>query len=190
MFIFPASYFFHVCRFFSCRPLHIAARRGLTTVVQVLLSRGAAVMAMDEDGKAAAAAMLICWDENDFFSFYVVKCVFCVWLSLWFKGKMHIFFVCLFHSFTKLLQDTLRLWPVPQIKTSQTAWRSSCPPWSLTPPGRPAVGRPHISAPVSKPVALCARLVAICVKLESLHCTWPGKCGSTLDFLHTSIAVA
>lgn len=34
-----------------CRPLHIAARKGLATVVQVLLSRGAAVMAVDEDGK-------------------------------------------------------------------------------------------------------------------------------------------
>lgn len=33
------------------RPLHIAARRGLATVVQVLLSRGAAVMAVDEQGK-------------------------------------------------------------------------------------------------------------------------------------------
>lgn len=35
----------------SCRPLHIAARKGLATVVQVLLSRGAAVMALDEEGK-------------------------------------------------------------------------------------------------------------------------------------------
>uniref|UniRef100_A0A8D3CPD4 Ankyrin repeat domain 44 n=1 Tax=Scophthalmus maximus TaxID=52904 RepID=A0A8D3CPD4_SCOMX len=32
-------------------PLHIAARKGLATVVQVLLSRGAAVMAVDEEGK-------------------------------------------------------------------------------------------------------------------------------------------
>lgn len=37
---------------FPRRPLHIAARKGLATVVQVLLSRGAAVMAVDEDGKA------------------------------------------------------------------------------------------------------------------------------------------
>lgn len=35
----------------SSRPLHIAARKGLATVVQVLLSRGAAVMAVDEEGK-------------------------------------------------------------------------------------------------------------------------------------------
>lgn len=35
-----------------CRPLHIAARNGLATVVQVLLSRGAAVMAVDEEGKS------------------------------------------------------------------------------------------------------------------------------------------
>lgn len=35
----------------TCRPLHIAARNGLATVVQVLLSRGAAVMAVDEEGK-------------------------------------------------------------------------------------------------------------------------------------------
>uniref|UniRef100_A0A665UGK0 Serine/threonine-protein phosphatase 6 regulatory ankyrin repeat subunit C-like n=1 Tax=Echeneis naucrates TaxID=173247 RepID=A0A665UGK0_ECHNA len=32
-------------------PLHIAARKGLATVVQVLLSRGAAVMAVDEEGE-------------------------------------------------------------------------------------------------------------------------------------------
>lgn len=39
------------CSSFTCRPLHIAARNGLATVVQVLLSRGAAVMAVDEEGK-------------------------------------------------------------------------------------------------------------------------------------------
>ncbi|MEQ2170742.1 hypothetical protein GOODEAATRI_003471 [Goodea atripinnis] len=38
------------------RPLHIAARKGLATVVQVLLSRGAAVMAVDEDGHTPALA--------------------------------------------------------------------------------------------------------------------------------------
>uniref|UniRef100_A0A3Q2P2S6 Ankyrin repeat domain 52 n=1 Tax=Fundulus heteroclitus TaxID=8078 RepID=A0A3Q2P2S6_FUNHE len=37
-------------------PLHIAARKGLATVVQVLLSRGAAVMAVDEDGHTPALA--------------------------------------------------------------------------------------------------------------------------------------
>uniref|UniRef100_A0A673AYN2 Ankyrin repeat domain 52 n=1 Tax=Sphaeramia orbicularis TaxID=375764 RepID=A0A673AYN2_9TELE len=37
-------------------PLHIAARRGLATVVQVLLSRGAAVMAVDEQGHTPALA--------------------------------------------------------------------------------------------------------------------------------------
>ncbi|XP_029287338.1 LOW QUALITY PROTEIN: serine/threonine-protein phosphatase 6 regulatory ankyrin repeat subunit C [Cottoperca gobio] len=35
-------------------PLHIAARKGLATVVQVLLSRGAAVMAVDEEGHTPA----------------------------------------------------------------------------------------------------------------------------------------
>uniref|UniRef100_A0A671YFD0 Ankyrin repeat domain 52 n=1 Tax=Sparus aurata TaxID=8175 RepID=A0A671YFD0_SPAAU len=35
-------------------PLHIAARKGLATVVQVLLSRGAAVMAVDEEGSPQA----------------------------------------------------------------------------------------------------------------------------------------
>uniref|UniRef100_A0A4W5NNA9 Ankyrin repeat domain 52 n=1 Tax=Hucho hucho TaxID=62062 RepID=A0A4W5NNA9_9TELE len=37
-------------------PLHIAARNGLATVVQVLLSRGAAVMAVDEEGHTPALA--------------------------------------------------------------------------------------------------------------------------------------
>uniref|UniRef100_A0A669DCX5 Ankyrin repeat domain 52 n=1 Tax=Oreochromis niloticus TaxID=8128 RepID=A0A669DCX5_ORENI len=37
-------------------PLHIAARKGLATVVQVLLSRGAAVMAVDEEGHTPALA--------------------------------------------------------------------------------------------------------------------------------------
>uniref|UniRef100_A0AAQ4NW16 Ankyrin repeat domain 52 n=1 Tax=Gasterosteus aculeatus aculeatus TaxID=481459 RepID=A0AAQ4NW16_GASAC len=37
-------------------PLHIAARKGLSTVVQVLLSRGAAVMAVDEEGHTPALA--------------------------------------------------------------------------------------------------------------------------------------
>uniref|UniRef100_A0AAQ5YZ00 Ankyrin repeat domain 52 n=1 Tax=Amphiprion ocellaris TaxID=80972 RepID=A0AAQ5YZ00_AMPOC len=44
------------CLAFSCRPLHIAARKGLATVVQVLLSRGAAVMAVDEEGHTPALA--------------------------------------------------------------------------------------------------------------------------------------
>lgn len=35
----------------STRPLHIAARNGLATVVQALLSRGATVLAVDEEGK-------------------------------------------------------------------------------------------------------------------------------------------
>lgn len=43
------------------RPLHIAARKGLATVVQVLLSRGAAVMAVDEDGKAV---IMIGWEKQ------------------------------------------------------------------------------------------------------------------------------
>uniref|UniRef100_A0A3Q2ZKB9 Ankyrin repeat domain 52 n=1 Tax=Hippocampus comes TaxID=109280 RepID=A0A3Q2ZKB9_HIPCM len=37
-------------------PLHIAARKGLATVVQVLLSRGAAVMAVDGEGHTPALA--------------------------------------------------------------------------------------------------------------------------------------
>uniref|UniRef100_A0A8C7GMV8 Ankyrin repeat domain 52 n=1 Tax=Oncorhynchus kisutch TaxID=8019 RepID=A0A8C7GMV8_ONCKI len=37
-------------------PLHIAARNGLATVVQVLLSQGAAVMAIDEEGHTPALA--------------------------------------------------------------------------------------------------------------------------------------
>ncbi|KAK5912274.1 hypothetical protein CesoFtcFv8_002166 [Champsocephalus esox] len=37
-------------------PLHIAARKGLTTVVQVLLGRGAAVMAVDQEGHTPALA--------------------------------------------------------------------------------------------------------------------------------------
>lgn len=32
------------------RPLHIAARNGLASVVQALLSRGATVLAVDEEG--------------------------------------------------------------------------------------------------------------------------------------------
>lgn len=32
-------------------PLHLAARNGLATVVQALLSRGATVLAVDEEGK-------------------------------------------------------------------------------------------------------------------------------------------
>ncbi|ROJ48019.1 Serine/threonine-protein phosphatase 6 regulatory ankyrin repeat subunit C, partial [Anabarilius grahami] len=37
-------------------PLHIAARNGLATVVEVLLTRGAAVLAVDEDGHTPALA--------------------------------------------------------------------------------------------------------------------------------------
>lgn len=36
----------------SARPLHLAARNGLATVVQALLSRGATVLAVDEEGDA------------------------------------------------------------------------------------------------------------------------------------------
>jgi hypothetical protein len=35
---------------FLPRPLHIAARNGLASVVQALLSRGATVLAVDEEG--------------------------------------------------------------------------------------------------------------------------------------------
>uniref|UniRef100_A0A8D3E7I7 Ankyrin repeat domain 52a n=1 Tax=Scophthalmus maximus TaxID=52904 RepID=A0A8D3E7I7_SCOMX len=40
----------------SCRPLHLAARNGLATVVQALLSRGATVLAVDEEGHTPALA--------------------------------------------------------------------------------------------------------------------------------------
>lgn len=33
------------------RPLHVAARNGLTMVVQELLGKGASVLAVDENGK-------------------------------------------------------------------------------------------------------------------------------------------
>lgn len=33
------------------RPLHVAARNGLTVVVQELLGKGASVLAVDENGK-------------------------------------------------------------------------------------------------------------------------------------------
>lgn len=36
---------------FSSRPLHVAARNGLTVVVQELLAKGASVLAVDENGK-------------------------------------------------------------------------------------------------------------------------------------------
>ncbi len=35
----------------TIRPLHIAARNGLATVVEVLLTRGATVLAIDQDGE-------------------------------------------------------------------------------------------------------------------------------------------
>lgn len=46
------------CSSSTRRPLHIAARNGLATVVQVLLSRGAAVMAVDEEGKQQVERIL------------------------------------------------------------------------------------------------------------------------------------
>lgn len=41
--------------FLSSRPLHIAARNGLATVVQALLNRGATVLAVDEEGTPSSA---------------------------------------------------------------------------------------------------------------------------------------
>uniref|UniRef100_A0A671V047 Ankyrin repeat domain 52a n=1 Tax=Sparus aurata TaxID=8175 RepID=A0A671V047_SPAAU len=41
---------------FLARPLHLAARNGLATVVQALLSRGATVLAVDEEGHTPALA--------------------------------------------------------------------------------------------------------------------------------------
>lgn len=38
---------------FPHRPLHVAARNGLTMVVQELLGKGASVLAVDENGKQA-----------------------------------------------------------------------------------------------------------------------------------------
>lgn len=37
--------------YFTHRPLHVAARNGLTMVVQELLGKGASVLAVDENGK-------------------------------------------------------------------------------------------------------------------------------------------
>lgn len=37
--------------FFLSRPLHVAARNGLTMVVQELLGKGASVLAVDENGE-------------------------------------------------------------------------------------------------------------------------------------------
>lgn len=34
-----------------CRPLHVAAKKGLTVVVQELLGKGASVLAVDENGQ-------------------------------------------------------------------------------------------------------------------------------------------
>lgn len=39
----------------TIRPLHIAARNGLATVVEVLLTRGATVLAIDQDGESLHA---------------------------------------------------------------------------------------------------------------------------------------
>lgn len=39
------------CSVLSFRPLHIAARNGLTAVVEELLAKGACVLAVDENGK-------------------------------------------------------------------------------------------------------------------------------------------
>ncbi len=35
----------------TIRPLHVAARNGLATVVEVLLTQGATVLAIDQDGE-------------------------------------------------------------------------------------------------------------------------------------------
>jgi hypothetical protein len=42
--------YMYTYNFFS-RPLHVAARNGLTMVVQELLGKGASVLAVDENGK-------------------------------------------------------------------------------------------------------------------------------------------
>lgn len=48
------------------RPLHLAARNGLATVVQALLSRGATVLAVDEEGEAHASLV------GSFSSFHLI----------------------------------------------------------------------------------------------------------------------
>lgn len=40
-----------LCHWCLHRPLHVAARNGLTVVVQELLGKGASVLAVDENGK-------------------------------------------------------------------------------------------------------------------------------------------
>lgn len=49
--------------FSTRRPLHLAARNGLATVVQALLSRGATVLAVDEEGKSLlhCTHCFLCW---------------------------------------------------------------------------------------------------------------------------------
>lgn len=46
----PADFMCFFFLSFIPRPLHIAARNGLASVVQALLSRGATVLAVDEEG--------------------------------------------------------------------------------------------------------------------------------------------
>lgn len=41
------------------RPLHVAARNGLTVVVQELLAKGASVLAVDENGKIQSTFLFI-----------------------------------------------------------------------------------------------------------------------------------
>lgn len=44
----------------TCRPLHVAARKGLTVVVQELLGKGASVLAVDENGWLSFTAHFHC----------------------------------------------------------------------------------------------------------------------------------
>lgn len=74
------------------RPLHIAARNGLATVVQVLLSRGAAVMAVDEEGSQQVKKILSLYNSK------IAE-----------PNK------CFPHVDTP--QATLQLWPVHQTRT-------------------------------------------------------------------------
>lgn len=48
------------------RPLHIAARNGLASVVQALLSRGATVLAVDEEGGRAPGVLGVLGDPGGF----------------------------------------------------------------------------------------------------------------------------
>lgn len=85
----------------STRPLHLAARNGLATVVQALLSRGATVLAVDEEGE----------------SFSCLVGSFQHLLSGYRYSRMIKYVNLLF-----LTQATPQPWPVLPTRTWLTAW--------------------------------------------------------------------